>query len=1055
MERLRSVDGVAGRASRVAPKRRVTIRRVIRALVIVVLLVVGLAVVAEGGITGLAIVGVCVAAVLGARVWRRRSTVASSRAAEAGRLSSADAGLPPWLQSSESPGDATKDGAVDSTLAVRVAALEAQVVSLRADRDRWRTVAQRALARGADAASAGAAREAVAPSDAGSNVAPAASVGSIADARAAPAPSTALDPWLDGLAAWHPSVRDLATGGAATTVPPGTGASASGTSAPTTAASIAVAAEPPSSPATPLPKPSDIETWRLPAMPSDAADAGGLRRWLARTNTVVLVGAVVLLCGVAFLLSYVVELSRLPIAWRLAGAGLFGAALVAAGLRTIPSRRDLGLALQGAGFGVLWLTVWAAFDARVLATPGLALPALALVAIGCAFAAVRHDSQTLAVLGAIGAYAAPVLIGGEAPTPLPLFTYLTVLVAGLVLVARARTWTGLPCLGAFATLAIAGAWVDSHSKTDAAPAVHAFMAVWLTAGFAIALLIARRDPSPARGRGWAVLALFGVPPLAFAIEHRLVDGLEHGPPLLALVFATAWGSAAWIAARARVAALRDAWAAVAVAFAGLAVPLAVDGRVTAIVWAVAGAAAFHVGLRVPRRALRALGLLLQGAAALALALDPPVASHAWPMLGPDFAGHMTLAACGVFIAWQMERQGQVLSAAEAGALPWTPLWPALWSYLAVQEAVERVAPIGWQHAMETLAVAAVALSFAGLHRALRWDRAAAVAISAALPLALRAAIGDVLDGSDLALRAGAAVVALATHVALLRVHGDRPGRWAHAMHALWPLVAVFAAGETLSAAAALSVGDFAPLRTVAWRLPMWVAIAWLASATFATHRPIALRPAAYLRDAGGVLVFVLLLASVVDVFSVGPGEARAGPPLLDPLSLFAVVTAALIVHRDRALRRLLPDRTRWRGQQAAWWRIGVPVVVGFLAVNAWALRAATQWRVIEYSWHSIGADAPLQAGFAIAWAAIATAAVTRASRLRARPLWLAGAALFGLTVVKLVLVDLDHLGALARVVAFGGVGVLMVAVGWLAPLPTKNAERAGSSPGPHPATTGS
>ncbi|MDB5689289.1 MAG: hypothetical protein JWL91_1165, partial [Sphingomonas bacterium] len=51
--------------------------------------------------------------------------------------------------------------------------------------------------------------------------------------------------------------------------------------------------------------------------------------------------------------------------------------------------------------------------------------------------------------------------------------------------------------------------------------------------------------------------------------------------------------------------------------------------------------------------------------------------------------------------------------------------------------------------------------------------------------------------------------------------------------------------------------------------------------------------------------------------------------------------------------------------------------------------------------------------------------------------WLAGAALLALTVLKLLLVDLDAAGGGARIITFIAVGVLMLVVGYAAPLPPR------------------
>jgi uncharacterized membrane protein len=58
-----------------------------------------------------------------------------------------------------------------------------------------------------------------------------------------------------------------------------------------------------------------------------------------------------------------------------------------------------------------------------------------------------------------------------------------------------------------------------------------------------------------------------------------------------------------------------------------------------------------------------------------------------------------------------------------------------------------------------------------------------------------------------------------------------------------------------------------------------------------------------------------------------------------------------------------------------------------------------------------------------------------ATRIPARLLWLTGAALLVVVVIKLFLVDLSSIGTIERIVSFIGVGLLMLVIGYFSPLP--------------------
>ena len=71
----------------------------------------------------------------------------------------------------------------------------------------------------------------------------------------------------------------------------------------------------------------------------------------------------------------------------------------------------------------------------------------------------------------------------------------------------------------------------------------------------------------------------------------------------------------------------------------------------------------------------------------------------------------------------------------------------------------------------------------------------------------------------------------------------------------------------------------------------------------------------------------------------------------------------------------------------------------------------------------------------LAWTLCAFALMRFAVRRLSRVVWIIGAVLLGLVVLKLFLVELKHIGGIARIVSFMGVGGLMLLIGYLAPLP--------------------
>jgi uncharacterized membrane protein len=119
---------------------------------------------------------------------------------------------------------------------------------------------------------------------------------------------------------------------------------------------------------------------------------------------------------------------------------------------------------------------------------------------------------------------------------------------------------------------------------------------------------------------------------------------------------------------------------------------------------------------------------------------------------------------------------------------------------------------------------------------------------------------------------------------------------------------------------------------------------------------------------------------------------------------------------------------------------GVSAALGFVWANAIVLRTIHHWYGVGWSFDALWHSTLVQAALSLLWAVIALAAMVLANRRAARTGWIAGAALLAVVVVKLFVVDLSRIGGIERIVSFIGVGVLLLAIGYLAPVPPRRKE---------------
>jgi uncharacterized membrane protein len=107
-------------------------------------------------------------------------------------------------------------------------------------------------------------------------------------------------------------------------------------------------------------------------------------------------------------------------------------------------------------------------------------------------------------------------------------------------------------------------------------------------------------------------------------------------------------------------------------------------------------------------------------------------------------------------------------------------------------------------------------------------------------------------------------------------------------------------------------------------------------------------------------------------------------------------------------------------------------------VNGVLLRTLALVGGISWSYDALWESAFIQTSIALAWTSVALVCMWMAARSARRGLWFAGAAALAVVVAKLILVDSARTTGLGRAVAFIGVALLVLLIGYVAPLPPRN-----------------
>ena len=791
-----------------------------------------------------------------------------------------------------------------------------------------------------------------------------------------------------------------------------------------------------------LPEPSLSRSWRKASTRAPLEDRviGAIKNYFTTGNVLVRVGIIVLFFGVAFLLKYAAEHSHLPVEFRLAGVAAGAIALLIFGWRLRTTKTTYGLLLQGAGIGVLYLTIFAAVRLYPLLPPGAAFVLLVAMGVFAAILAVKQDARSLAVMGITGGFLAPILVSTGQGSHVGLFSYYAILNAGILAIAWYKAWRPLNLLGFVFTFVIGAYWGVTSYRPELFATTEPFLILFFLFFVTIAVLYATRQAPELKGYVDGTL-VFGVPLVAFGLQSALVKHVEYGMAFSALLVSLFYLALAMILYRRKQETMRllvEAFLALGVVFGTLAIPLALDGNWTAATWALEGAAVLWIGARQSRWLARAFGMLLQLGAGAAFLTHWGVPATSMPVLNSGFIGALMISFAGLFSAWYLTKRLNERKPHEELAKIIFFAWGVAWWLAAGLMEIERIVPESYKLHASLLFVTGTAIALSLIHNKLDWSiaRWPALGLLVALGLFALAELDShvhPLTGLGIA----AWPIAFAAYYWILKRHEASTPLIGYAHSAtLW----LFTALTTWEVAWQIdrAVAGSGTWPVIAWLIVPALVLLFLATRGHALSWPVQRHWQSYiLIGAAPIGMFVALWSLATNLASDGNPAPLPYVPLLNPLDI-AQGFAFLVL-----IRWLL----KLRSEQLPLWQgvprrgiIGVISVLGFVWVNAILVRTLHYWAGIPLNFDAMWHSTLTQAAFSLFWSVLALCIMPYATRKGLRTLWLVGATLLGFVVLKLFTIDISDIGGLMRIVSFIGVALLLLAIGYFSPVPPKHKE---------------
>ncbi|MCP4300654.1 MAG: DUF2339 domain-containing protein [Gammaproteobacteria bacterium] len=752
-------------------------------------------------------------------------------------------------------------------------------------------------------------------------------------------------------------------------------------------------------------------------------------------NVFVRIGLLVLFFGVAFLLKYASENSRIPIEYRFMGAAVGGLGMLLFGWKLRRNKMLYGLLLQGGGIGVIYITIFAAFRLADLLPPTLTFTLLVLFSAFTVALAILQDSKALAIFAVLGGFLAPLLASTGSGNYIGLFSYYGVLNAAVFAVAWFRAWRSLNLLGFAFTFGVFVLWVAFDYQSSQWLSASAFLMLFFLMYSLIGVLYALRQPEHMTGLVDGSL-VFGTPVIASGLLMVMLRHHDYGIAVASAgmgLYYMLLARYAWRHIGAEFRLLAEAMLAIGVVFATLAIPYALDGHWSSAAWALEAAGILWVSIRQNRFYAQCFAITLQLASGLLFFLRniDDVGDSAW--FNPAFLGGVFIAL-GAFVSARMlylQAPEFKLRRLHLLFFTWAMGWWLVSALVQIDEYLQHQVS-AW---LLLFGVTATVLVYLDRLREWNW-KPAAVSAALLLPILMLIALFSLFDNNHILVTPDLYfwLTALATnywlisklesitwpawvntsaHTGLVMLavlilsfelvwvfehRLDVPGEGYYALFALIPLITmriaqleVFPAIKRLGQALQLSIVTALSALLIMWNLIL------------------------NLTNSGDPAPLVYL-------------------PFINPVDLTQI---AFFVLALGSLKMMTPAMKLQRNHIAV-----ILAGLGFIWLTAVLTRSMHHYLDIPFDLSILLDDTRVQTAISILWTLIGMATMLLASRRAIRPLWIAGASLVAVVLVKMFFVDLGASGSVERIVSFLVVGSLLVATGYFSPIPQRQADSA-------------
>jgi uncharacterized membrane protein len=317
------------------------------------------------------------------------------------------------------------------------------------------------------------------------------------------------------------------------------------------------------------------------------------------TNLLNKIGIAILVIGIGFGAKYSIDHELINPLTRIILGYLAGISLIVIAIQLKAKHKNFSAVLLSGGMAVMYFITFAAYDLYELMPQLMAFLLMVVFTCFTVFAAIQYNLQMIGVIGLVGAYAVPFLLSDGSGRVVILFTYITIINAGILILSFRKDWKILYYTGFALTWLSFAAWFGtSYNETKHVWISLLFTTIFFATFFSMFLSykLVKKEPFTLADLTIMLINSF----VFFTYGYLSIDYHENGDQFLGIftVFTAIIhfiGCAIIFKKQNQSKDLFYFLAGMVLVFLTIAVPVQLEGNYVTIVWAFEAALLFWIG----------------------------------------------------------------------------------------------------------------------------------------------------------------------------------------------------------------------------------------------------------------------------------------------------------------------------------------------------------------------------------------------------------------------------------------------------------------------------